>query len=81
MTKHHRRLPASFAVVLTPLFVSILMSCIISGVATASSLGLSSNFVPVWSKAWATSWLIAFPSLFFLLPIVRRVVGKLVRSP
>ncbi|GAM32833.1 hypothetical protein P23_3370 [Acinetobacter calcoaceticus] len=32
-------------------------------------------------SAWAISWLIAFPTLLFILPIVRKITAMLVQQP
>lgn len=72
-----RRLPARYAHFLMPLILSIMMSCIVSAIATLKAVGVN-GFIHEWPSAWAVSWLIAFPSLLMLLPVVRRIVGALV---
>ncbi|MNT64603.1 hypothetical protein D3C72_2025160 [compost metagenome] len=57
------------------------MSAIVSAVATATSVGLGSDFVTRWPNAWAASWIVAFPSLLLLLPVVRRIVAWMVVQP
>jgi hypothetical protein len=34
-----------------------------------------------WPTAWALSWLVAFPTLLMVLPLVRRIVALVVESP
>lgn len=75
------RLPARYAVILMPLILSLMMTCIISAIATLRSLGPSPEFLALWPGAWALSWLIAFPTLLVILPLVRRLVGMLVLPP
>lgn len=31
-----------------------------------------------WMGAWGVSWLVAFPALLLLLPVVRRIVALVV---
>jgi hypothetical protein len=31
--------------------------------------------------AWFLSWLVAFPTLLLVLPVVRRIVGLVVQQP
>ena len=57
------------------------MSGVVSGVATAKSVGLELNAVSAWLGAWGTSWVIAFPTLLLALPVVRRLVGIFVHRP
>jgi len=72
------KLPARYAAIVMPLFLSILMSCIVAGIATLKSVGPSPGFLGQWMGAWGVSWLVAFPSLLVLLPVVRRLVAAVV---
>lgn len=74
MTFPRRKLPARYATLVTPLLISVLMSCIVSGVSTLHGVGPVAGFVEIWMHAWATSWVVAFPILIIVLPIVRRIV-------
>jgi hypothetical protein len=73
-----RKLPARYATIVLPLVLSIVMTFIISGVSTLRSLGLTPAFLSTWMTAWALSWVVAFPTLLILLPLVRRAVACLV---
>lgn len=76
-----RKLPQSYSRFLMPLVLSIFMSAIVSAVATATSVGLGPDFVLRWPNAWGASWIVAFPSLLLLLPVVRRIVAWMVVQP
>ena len=76
-----RRLPARYAALVTPLVLSLLMTLVVSAIATARSLGLTPDFPVVWMSAWGLSWLVAFPTLLLILPLVRRIVGLVVEAP
>ncbi len=75
------KLPARAAGILTPLIVSFFMTCIVSAVSTINSNGWTSDFTEMWLSAWGASWLIAFPALLLILPLVRRIVFALVKFP
>jgi hypothetical protein len=75
------KLPAKYNVVAMPFVLSIFMSCIISGVSTMRALGLAEGVVGKWMGAWGLSWLIAFPTLLLVLPIVRKIVAQFVEAP
>lgn len=75
------RLPARYAVLVMPLLLSILMTFIVSMVSTLRSIGLAPGFVSIWLGAWALSWLVAFPTLLVVLPLVRRATAALVEPP
>lgn len=76
-----RKLPAQYAAIILPLILSVLMTFIISGISTLKSLGPTPAFVATWPAAWALSWLIGFPALLVVLPLVRRIVALVVESP
>jgi hypothetical protein len=76
-----RKLPARYATIVLPLFLSLLMTLVISGVSTLMSLGPTRAFVTTWPAAWAGSWIIGFPTLVTVLPLVRRLVALVVETP
>jgi hypothetical protein len=79
--RQSRKLPARYAGFVMPLVLSILMSCIVSGVSTLNSIGLADGVGIKWMTAWGMSWVVAFPTLLIILPIVRRIVAVMVQSP
>lgn len=76
-----RKLPAHHASYVMPLALSVLMTFVVSAIATARSLGLGPDFAAAWPSAWGLSWLVAFPTLLLVLPLVRRIVGLIVEAP
>ena len=76
-----RKLPARYAAIVLPFCLSLLMTFIISGVSTLMSLGPTRAFVTTWPAAWAGSWIIGFPTLVAVLPLVRRFVALVVETP
>ena len=73
-----KRLPARYGALLMPLTLSLLMSGVVSFIATLKSVGPVSNLADLWLGAWQVSFLIAFPTLLVVLPLVRRIVSLLV---
>ena len=59
-------------------FVSICMSCVVSGVSVLNTVGYVDAFFGLWVTAWLKSWIVAFPSLLIIAPLVRRVIDKLI---
>jgi hypothetical protein len=76
-----RKLPGRFAGLVMPLFLSIFMTCIISLVSTLHGIGPAPGFVDVWLGAWRLSWVIAYPTLLLVLPLVRRATAVVVDLP
>lgn len=76
-----RKLPSRFNAVAFPFILSIAMCGIVSAVSTLKGLGMSPEFPSRWLSAWGISWLIAFPVLLIILPLVRRIVAVFVAAP
>lgn len=74
-------IPAKYAQIAFGFFLSLIMSGLISGVSTLSALGLGAVLSTIWLKAWASSWIVAFPSVLVVAPIARGIVGRLVKPP
>ena len=73
-----KKFPPRHNGIVTPLLLSMLMCCIVSGISTLKGVGPAPGAFRIWIGAWALSWLVAFPTLLFVLPLVRRIVGSLV---
>jgi hypothetical protein len=76
-----RRLPAPYAPLVTAFLLSVIMTCVVSGIATLLSLGPTPDALWRWPQAWGFSWLVAFPTLLLVLPLVRRAVARIVAPP
>ncbi|MFK0684021.1 DUF2798 domain-containing protein [Ochrobactrum sp. BD67] len=76
-----RKLPARYASIVMPFILSIMMTFIVSLIATAKSLGLTNpDLASSWMGAWGLSWVVAFPVLLAILPVVRRLVAIVCHS-
>ena len=75
-----RKLPKRFAGIVMPLILSLLMTCVVSAISVLKAGGLEHDFTQIWLHAWGLSWLIAFPVLLCVLPLVRRIVMAVVES-
>ena len=73
-----RKLPARFAGIVMPLLLSILMTFIVSAISTMRGIGITPDFLHLWLGAWGLSWLVAFPTLLAVLPLVRRATAVFV---
>lgn len=74
-------IPARYAPIAFGFFLSMIMSALISGVATITAVGLQPALPGVWLRAWLSSWAVAFPSVLVVGPIARAIVGRLVAPP
>ncbi|MCX8134848.1 MAG: DUF2798 domain-containing protein [Roseococcus sp.] len=71
-------LPARFAPLVQGFFLTLFMTCIVSGISTLWALGPSAEFLARWPAAWMMSWAIAFPAVLVVMPLVRRITQRLV---
>lgn len=76
-----KKLPPRAMNVVMPFILSIFMSAIISFVSTVKAIGLAPDLLFSWLKAWGLSWVVAFPVLLVVLPIVRRIASLVVAAP
>jgi hypothetical protein len=59
------------------------MTFLITGISMTQVLGINSlvndpgDFLKIWMKAYVSSWLVAYPILLLIIPVVRRVVDWL----
>ena len=68
------------AEVIMPVLLSTLMTLVVSLVTTVTALGLNGFTLLGSLKAWGMSWLIAYPTLLLVLPLVRRLTALIIRS-
>jgi hypothetical protein len=76
--KRFPKLPARWAAIVMPFLLSLMMTCLVSLIATVRSVGWSPDLMRLWPGSWALSWLVAFPLTLFVLPLVRRLTALIV---
>lgn len=77
-----KKLPARYASFVMPFVLSIMMTFVVSLIATVKNLGFTHpDLAPNWMSAWGISWLVAFPVLLLILPLVRKIVGFVCEKP
>lgn len=76
------KLPARYMAIIMPLILSFMMSGIVSFISTLKSMGLHEpHLLSNWLGAWLISWIVAFPTVLFVLPVARRFALLFVQSP
>ena len=81
MKRRRAKLPARYAPVVMPFLLSLLMTCLVSLIATVRSTGFTPEVWRLWPGSWALSWVVAFPLTLVVLPVVRRLTSALVEAP
>lgn len=79
--RRFRKLPAKAQIVVFPLILSLLMSGIVSTIATLKAVGWDNGTALKILQAWSVSYAVAFPTALAVMPLVRRIVGALVEVP
>lgn len=74
------KMPQRYGPIVMALLLSIFMTCIVSMISTFRTIGADPQFLRIWLGAWAISWIIAFPTLLLVLPVVRKSTSALVRT-
>ena len=62
--------------ILFPFFMALTMAFIMSGVLIFINLGLVNNFIFIWMKSFVIGFTVAFPTAFFITPIVQKIIKK-----
>lgn len=60
--------------------MSTFMTFIMSGVVSYINMGLVDGFLKIWSVAFINAFIVAFPSVMIVVPVVRKLVAKLVKQ-
>lgn len=66
---------------LMPLILSGIMSGAISCFNIYLKIGVAEGFISIWLHAWSLSWLMAFPLIMIVLPLVRKFLMQFVEQP
>ncbi|MNJ56057.1 hypothetical protein D3C77_515860 [compost metagenome] len=71
------RLPTRYAPVLFAALLSAIMTCVVSAAVLVLNQGWTMDVLHAWPKSAFSTWLIGFPTVLLVAPLVRRVVLKL----
>lgn len=72
-----KKIPARHSNLLFGALLSVIMVTIISGTVVLINQGYDEHYFARWLKGFATAWPIAFPTVLFVAPFVRKVVAKI----
>ncbi|HET7844977.1 MAG TPA: DUF2798 domain-containing protein [Xanthomonadales bacterium] len=71
------RIPRRHAPLLFGALLSTIMVAVVSAFVLALNQGFHAGFAWQWLRSSATTWLIAFPTVTFVAPRVRRLVERM----
>ncbi|MEB3791886.1 DUF2798 domain-containing protein [Acinetobacter sp. IK40] len=66
-------MPNYYAVVVLALYLSIIIALRVSRMSTIHRMGLEQFSTDIWLSVWGLFWLIIFPVLLLVLPIIRKI--------
>jgi len=72
-----KKLPAKTRWVVMPLLLTMLMTAVVSLIATIRAAGLHGIF-HLWLGSWLFSWLIAFPTILIILPLLNKFLRLII---
>ena len=61
-------------------FMALLMSCIMSFVISVFNVGMVTNIIAIWLKAWGFAFSVAFPTIILVSPIVHKLVKLVLKE-
>ena len=70
------RIPNRFAPIVFGAVLSAVMVAIVSAAVIAINQGIHDGFLWLWLRSGLSTWLIAFPTVTLVAPLVRRVVAR-----
>ena len=76
-----KKLPARYHQYALALGTSFFMTFLVTGVATYRALGWDKAMVEMWFSSWMIAWVIAAPTMYFAMPLVRRALGRVIEEP
>jgi len=65
--KHHK--------VVFSFFMALLMSGFMSFVISVFNVGMVTNITTIWLKAWSFAFIVAFPTIIIVSPVVHKLVS------
>ena len=76
-----KKLPARFHQYALPIGTSFFMTFLVTGVATYRVLGWDKAMVEMWFTSWMIAWAIAAPTMYAMMPVVRRALRCFIEEP
>lgn len=64
-----------------PAILALLMTFVVSGISTVRAIGFPPDFFSKWMGSWLISYIVAFPTLLVVQPIVRRIMATIMHNP
>jgi hypothetical protein len=73
-----KKLPHQTLRFAVPLGTSLVMTFLVSGVATYRAIGFGDAAIAKWMTSWMIAWAVAFPTMLIMMPVVRRLLLRVI---
>jgi len=73
-----KKLPGKFRPIIFAAIMSVFTVMIVSATITFMHVGVSSQFLIAWIKAFCAAWPIVFMAILVIAPLVQKVVNQIV---
>ncbi|WP_286266948.1 DUF2798 domain-containing protein [Thalassotalea atypica] len=73
-------IPQKYTKLVFSFFMALMMSCIMSLVVTTFNIGLVDGLFQAWLKSWGFAFIVAFPTINVVAPIVQKLVQLVIKN-
>lgn len=76
-----KKLPKRLFKYALPLGTTFVMTFLVTGVATYRVLGWDKAMFEMWGTSWMIAWAVACPTMYVVMPAVRRLLTRIIEEP
>lgn len=73
-------IPKKYEHVAFAFLLSAIQTFIITGISLILTVGVTAELPGLWARAYVSSWIVAFPGVLVIAPVVRRILRHIVRQ-
>ena len=73
-------IPRKYQHLVFAFFMAGLMSCLMSLVISIFNVGLVDNILQIWLHAWGFAFVVSFPAVLVVAPLVSRLVNLVIKK-
>ncbi|WP_170019679.1 DUF2798 domain-containing protein [Campylobacter sp. RM16190] len=73
-------IPIKFYKFVLAFIMSLFMSFLMSGVLLYINLGIIDRFLILWAEGWFKAFVVAYPSVIFIMPFATKLTKKICKN-
>mgnify|MGYP000376099584 CR=1 FL=1 len=78
---NNSKLPKRYFHLVFSVIMGAMMVLLMTFVITLVNVGLASDFVARWMRAFAIAYVVAIPVIYFLAPLAKKLAGRFAEMP